>query len=421
MWREILGLDRRPSTIYELIQPKRSFDQVILPPATRQQLYEALTQIEKHRLIFGDWGLGECHPTGTGLVFNFAGPPGTGKTICAEAIAYTLGKRMLRVRYSELESCWAGETGKNIRGVFREARSTDSVLFFDEADSVATRRFSSVQVGYEREANMAVNILLKEVEEYEGVVIFATNLAANFDPAFERRVRTHILFQIPDAQQREEIWRLQVHPQKTPLETDVDFTSLAENFVFSGGDIRNAVLKAAQMAAAEQGADAAKRIAQRHFEAAALEVTRARMVMAQNAVDDQPSASELREVLQEFTSRLEVAEQDLETSRRELGLISSRQEEMERDLGEAAAGFAARWDEQSSALARLDESESQRVEALTRVTAGMEQLEQQLAVLDQRVRSGTLVPVAPALAWLLLLISLAASFAFGFLIHGLSG
>ncbi|MBM3459961.1 MAG: ATP-binding protein, partial [Armatimonadetes bacterium] len=179
MWRDILGIEKKQSSLLELTSPHRTFNDVVLPDETRQQLYEALTQIRKHGLIFQTWGLGERHPSGAGLAFNFAGPPGTGKTICAEAVAYTLGRKLLRVRYSELESCWVGETGKNIRAVFREARAQNAVLFFDEADSIASRRFSNVQAGYEREANQAVNILLKELEEHEGVVIFATNMASN--------------------------------------------------------------------------------------------------------------------------------------------------------------------------------------------------------------------------------------------------
>src|SRR5436305_13175564 len=103
------------------------------------------------------------------------------------------------------------------------------------------------------------------MEEHEGVVIFATNLASNFDPAFERRIRTHILFRIPGLGERERIWRVQVHPQKTPLAPDVSFRELSERFEVPGGDIRNAVLKAAQIAAAEEGAAERKVIHQRHF------------------------------------------------------------------------------------------------------------------------------------------------------------
>ena len=115
-----------------------------------------------------------------------------------------------------------------------------------------------------------------------GVVIFATNLAANFDPAFERRIRTHVLFEMPGPAERERIWQVQVHPTRTPLADDVDFRALAERFEGSGGDIKNAVLKAAAAAANEPGSDAAKRIHQHHLVAAAEEVLAAKRVMRQS-------------------------------------------------------------------------------------------------------------------------------------------
>lgn len=347
MWRELLGLERKANGLVELITPRRSFNDVVLPPETRQELYEALTQIEKHRLIFSNWGLGERHPTGDGLVFNFAGPPGTGKTICAEAVAYTLGRKLLRVSYAELESCWAGETGKNIRQVFREARTADAVLFFDEADSVATRRFSNVAGGYEREANQTVNILLKEVEEHDGVIIFATNLASNFDPAFERRIRTHILFRVPSATERERIWKVQVHPDKTPLGEDVDFHALAQQFELTGGNIRNAVLKAAQIAAAEEGPDERKRIHQRHFQLAVSQVMSARQVMQQNAVD--PTAAEpLQEAMELAERRFSLLDEDINACRTELGILSESQEEIRGALGERVSGLHQRLDQLGS-------------------------------------------------------------------------
>lgn len=268
--------------LVEALTPRRTFDDVILPPSTRRALDFALTQIKKHDLIFHHWGLGERHSTGRGLAFNFAGPPGTGKTICAEAIANALGKKLLVVRYSEVESLWAGETGKNVSAVFRAAAENDAVLFFDEADAIASRRFASITQGYQREANAVVNVLLKELEEFDGVVIFATNLAANFDPAFERRIRTHILFEMPGAPERAEIWKVQLHARKTPLADDVDFDELGEKFAASGGDIKNAVLKAAQMATAEPGADLDKQIHQRHFLAGMQEVMAAKKVMDQS-------------------------------------------------------------------------------------------------------------------------------------------
>ena len=106
----------------ESIVPRRTFDDVILPPATRRALDLALSQVTQHDLIFKRWGFGERHPSGLALAFNFAGPPGTGKTICAEAIAHSLGRRLLVARYAELESLWMGETPKNVAAIFKAAR-----------------------------------------------------------------------------------------------------------------------------------------------------------------------------------------------------------------------------------------------------------------------------------------------------------
>src|ERR687897_568506 len=119
--------------IVESVVPRRTFDDVILPPATRRSLDQALVQITSYDLIFHRWGLGERHPTGLALAFNFAGPSGTGKTICAEAVAHALGRRLMIVRYAEVESMWMGETSKNVAAVFRLAREQNAVLFFDEA------------------------------------------------------------------------------------------------------------------------------------------------------------------------------------------------------------------------------------------------------------------------------------------------
>jgi len=273
----------------ESIVARRTFDDVILPPTTRRLLDAALAQVTQYDLIFNRWGLGERHPTGLALAFNFAGPPGTGKTICAEAIAHSLGRRLLLVRYGELESMWMGETPKNIAAIFSKARDEQAVLFFDEADAIATRRSTSVDSGIQRESNTTVSVLLQELESYNGVVIFATNLAANFDPAFERRIRTHVLFEMPGESEREKIWRVQLHPSRTPVAADVDFQALARRYEVSGGDIRNAVLKAALAAAAEPIPDSSKRIHQHHFEESIEEVVAAKRVMRQSLFADERS------------------------------------------------------------------------------------------------------------------------------------
>jgi SpoVK/Ycf46/Vps4 family AAA+-type ATPase len=266
----------------ESIVPRRTFADVILPAATRRALDQALVQVTSFDLVFGEWGLGERHPSGMAVAFNFAGPSGTGKTICAEAVAHALGRRLMIVRYAEVESMWMGATPKNVAAVFRLAREQGAVLLFDEADAIAARRSTALDHSFQRESNTVVSVLLQELEAFNGVVIFATNMAVNFDPAFERRIRTHVLFQMPGVDERVQIWRVQMHPTRTPLAADVDFRALAERFEASGGDIHNAVLKAAMMAAVEPGPDAGKAIHQRHLEAGMDEVIAGRRVMRQS-------------------------------------------------------------------------------------------------------------------------------------------
>lgn len=278
VFNALTGVRRTVDTIV----PRRTFEDVILPRTTRLALDQALVHVTSHDLIFNRWGLGERHPAGLALAFNFAGPPGTGKTICAEAIANALGRRLMLVRYEEMESLWMGETPKNVAAVFRMATEENAVLLFDEADAIATRRSSAVDHAFLRESNTVVNVLLKQLETFNGVVIFATNMAANFDPAFERRIRTHVLFEMPGPDEREQIWRVQMHPTLTPLADDVDFRALANAYGASGGDIRNAVLKAAMAAAGEAGRDALKVIHQRHLVEGIQQVLAGRQVMRQS-------------------------------------------------------------------------------------------------------------------------------------------
>jgi SpoVK/Ycf46/Vps4 family AAA+-type ATPase len=277
--------------VVKAVTPERTLADVVLPPQTRRTLEQALAEVRNHALIFHRWGLGERHASGRGLVFNFAGPPGTGKTICAEAIAHALDKKLLVVDYAEAESMWLGETPKNIVAAFRAAVEQNAILLFDEADAIAMRRSAGNRLPQDRENNLTVNVLLRELETFNGIVIFATNLAANFDRAFERRIRTHVLFEMPGVEERARIWQLQIHGKKTPLAPDVDFRELAQRYVMSGGDIKNAVIKAAAGAASEAGPDLGKHIFQRHFESAAQEVLAAKAIMQQSLFADNVTAA----------------------------------------------------------------------------------------------------------------------------------
>ncbi|MGN6393492.1 MAG: ATP-binding protein [Gemmatimonadales bacterium] len=354
--------------LVEAVEPQRSFDDVVLPERTLRALDHALALVRKHDLIFRQWGLAERHTTGLGLAFHFAGPPGTGKTICAEALAYTLHRKLLVVRYAELESRWVGQTAKHVASVFRAAERQDAVLFFDEADAIAGRRFTAMQAAVDREANSVVNVLLHELESFPGVVIFATNLAANMDPAFERRIRTHILFEMPDADSRERIWQVQVHPRKTPLADDVDFRALAEAYPRSGGDIKNAVLKAAQMATIEPGPDADKRIHQRHFVQGMEEVIASTSVMGQSLFENgaTPPAGG---VLEEMADAQEAL-------RGEIALVGERLDGLER--------------RQTGALSKLDERQSASLDSIRASLASS------ATQLGARLRAALIVGIAAA-------------------------
>ena len=388
--------------LVEVITPRRSFADVILPPETLRALKQALVQIEKHDVLFHEWGLGERHTQGLGLAFNFAGPPGTGKTICAEAIAHALRKPLMLVRYSELESMWAGSTGKNVSAVFRWAEEEDAVLFFDEADAIASRRFQSTGQGYEREANTVVNVLLRELEEFGGVVIFATNLAANFDPAFERRIRTHILFQLPGVMERERIWPAQLHPRRTPLADDVDFRALAERYAVSGGDIKNAVLKAAQAAIAEPGPDHAKRIHQRHLVAAMEEVLGAKSVMEQSLFGD--AAAELAGGLTPSDAPADALLETRTALEAELAVLDERLGQMEHQqrtqvatLRELGSNVERRHEKEWTALTR----QHQHLQDELRQVHGLAS-----SLLDRQMRMGNALGAAAGIALLLALAAL---------------
>jgi AAA+ superfamily predicted ATPase len=269
--------------LFDVRTPEIGFEEVILPAETLRDIRTALVQIRKHPLLVERWGVGERYRMGRGLAFNFAGPPGTGKTLTAEAVAKELDRPLMTVKYSGLESKWIGETGKHLAAVFAAARRQEAVLFFDEADAIASRRTANME-GSGRHYNQTVNILLHELERYEGVVIFATNLAANFDPAFERRIQSHILFRMPDAEERERIWRAHM-PPRAPLAPDVDLRRLAEEFEMAGGDIRNAMLKAVHLAALDDAPDEALQITQEHLLAGARSILHARTVMAQSILE----------------------------------------------------------------------------------------------------------------------------------------
>jgi AAA+ superfamily predicted ATPase len=192
---------------HELRTPRITLEKdVVLAPETRRMFEEAIGAMRHHKTIYTDWGFGAVDPTGRNMILNFYGPPGTGKTLAAEALAGTLCRQYVHIGISELESKYVGETAKNITAAFKSAAAENALLFFDEADTLLGARLSSVTQGIDNEINAMRSTLLIELERFEGIVVFATNFAKNYDSAFVSRIRYHIEFKLPDVDGRKQLW-----------------------------------------------------------------------------------------------------------------------------------------------------------------------------------------------------------------------
>lgn len=235
--------------IIEIIEPKYTLDFVYLSPESKKQIMNTI-EIKKHRdKIFNEWGLEETIKSDRAIILNFYGPAGTGKSLTAEAIAGTLGKKLYSVNYSELESKYVGETPKNIKQVFKRAKDEDAVLVMDEADSFLSKRLSNITQSADYGVNITRSVMLLELEKFDGIVIFTTNLLENYDEAFKRRILSNIKFELPDKKGRKKIWDIHI-PSKLPLEKEIDSEFLAEKYDdISGADIKDMLLFAAINAA----------------------------------------------------------------------------------------------------------------------------------------------------------------------------
>lgn len=193
-----------------LRDPKYSFDDVVLPETTKHQVESILAELQYEDLIYNEWGMREKHKLDKALSVNFFGSPGTGKTLTAEALALALGMKIVVVPYQQLESKYVGETPKNIAAAFEFATRQKAVLFFDEADSFLGKRLENVTQSTDTAVNLTRSVMIMQLSEYEGIVIFATNLIRNYDPAFISRIRWKIQFDLPDEEGRSKIWQAQI-------------------------------------------------------------------------------------------------------------------------------------------------------------------------------------------------------------------
>jgi SpoVK/Ycf46/Vps4 family AAA+-type ATPase len=226
------------------VMPRVRLDDVILPDRLRIRIRELIDAARNRRTVLERWGIGAHLTYGKGVSALFHGPPGTGKTLCAEAIASELNQPLQVVAIPAVVSKWVGETEQNLARVFSEARSSNAVLFLDEADTLLMERGEGRA---SRHDDSVVNTLLTLVERHDGVVLLATNLPDRLDKALARRLTYRLAFPFPEAEQRAAIWRSLV-PSTAPTEGPIDFAALAAH-ALSGGHIRNAVFKAAFRAA----------------------------------------------------------------------------------------------------------------------------------------------------------------------------
>ncbi|MCI7056122.1 MAG: ATP-binding protein [Selenomonas bovis] len=226
-------------------EPRWKFSDMYIEKSMLESIKKTMLIARHRKELFGDWNLGNGDNSGRAIVFNFYGPSGTGKSMTGEAIAGELGKKVYAVNYSELESKYVGDTPKNIVAAFQRAQKDDAVLIFDEADSFLGKRLTNVTQSSDYGVNITRSVMLMELEKFDGIVIFTTNLISNYDEAFKRRILTSIPFKMPDVQGRERIWNIYLS-RGIPIATDITGKLLANKYNdVSGADIKDMLLYAA--------------------------------------------------------------------------------------------------------------------------------------------------------------------------------
>jgi len=233
------------------IVPRFAWGDLILPPDRIEVLREICARIRYGHVVNDSWGFSHRVAAAPGVTALFAGESGTGKTLAAEVIAHDLGLLLYKIDLSAVVSKYIGETEKNLSVIFDEAHQSNAVLFFDEADALFGKR-SEVKDAHDRYANLEVAYLLQQLEIYEGVAILATNLRQNLDEAFTRRLSFLVDFPFPEREYREKLW-VSHFPSEAPLGMDVDLYELSDRFSLAGGNIRNAAIASAYLAAADGG------------------------------------------------------------------------------------------------------------------------------------------------------------------------
>lgn len=243
------SVGQRVARLGQRVVDFQTWDDAVLPDETLGSLREIVARVRLRHQVLEHWGFQRKLAKGTGLTVLFAGPPGTGKSMAAGLVARELGLELYQIDLSRIASKWIGETEKNLAQVFDAAEGANVMLLFDEADSLFAKR-TEVKSANDRYANVEVNYLLQRIERFGGVCVLTTNLEGSIDKAFLRRLSLRIHFPLPDERERAELW-WRLLPREAAIAGRLNFSRLAQRYEMSGGHIRNAVLRAAYLAADE--------------------------------------------------------------------------------------------------------------------------------------------------------------------------
>ncbi|NEA19874.1 ATP-binding protein, partial [Streptomyces halstedii] len=237
------GLER----LARRVEPAVGWDDLVLPPATRRQLGELALRARHREQVLGQWRMRPGGGRGRGVIALFAGESGTGKTMSAEVVAAELGMELYVVDLSTVVDKYIGETEKNLERIFVEAAEVNGILLFDEADAVFGKR-SQVKDAHDRHANVESAYLLQRMESFDGIAVLTTNLRANLDEAFTRRLDVVAEFPMPDEPQRLALWDRCLGTEM-PRDGGLDLAFCARRFELAGGSIRACAVTAAYLAA----------------------------------------------------------------------------------------------------------------------------------------------------------------------------
>jgi AAA+ superfamily predicted ATPase len=246
------NIAERLGSLAERIAVKQTWEDLVLADDVLMQVRALVSRVRHSHVVYEEWGYRSKMPRGVGVPALFSGPPGTGKTMVAGLIAEELDLDLYQIDLSKVVSKWVGETEKQLASVFDAAEAGHALLLFDEADALFGQRTSEMKGANDRYANLEVNFLLQRIERFGGVVILTTNLDTSIDKALKRRLAAHVVFPHPDDDERSLLWRRLLTAERAPLADDIDVAKLSLAYPkMTGANIRNAVLGAAFLAAAE--------------------------------------------------------------------------------------------------------------------------------------------------------------------------